>query len=201
MVTVSLRNFTFVLVAIPAFACDSEPEPEAEAEPVSTVKTTSKPTWTGLGKRKSPYVATCSHSGKQLEGSVGLSFFVQCPSGCTTGGVWGSGPYTRDSRICTAAIHSGVITDDGGLVVAKIAPGGTDYKSSEAHGVTSHNWSSYDTSLVVEAPRCDVDGTCSEEKKSSSTAASNKTRPKKTSPKKSTRDRTGPKRKGGKRGR
>jgi len=178
----SLRLILCALVAVSAFACGSDPEPEPTPAAQPAAKPAAKPTWTGLGTRTSPFVATCSHNGKQLEGSVGDSVFVQCPSSCTTGGVWGSGPYTRDSSICTASVHSGVITSAGGLVVATIAPGGTDYKSTKAHGVTSHTWSSYDTSLADAAPP-------------------SKAAPKKSSTKKSSQGRPGPKRKGGKRGR
>jgi len=154
----SLRRLSFALVAIPAFACGSEPAPASPepsaAKPAPAAPTPApKPAWSGAGTQSSPYVATCSNSGKDLEGAVGDSFFVECPSGCTSGGVWGSGPYTRDSRICPAAVHAGAVPSTGGLVVASIDPGQSDYPSTEANGITSSKWSSYDTSLGVAAPK------------------------------------------------
>jgi hypothetical protein len=43
---------------------------------------------------------------------------VNCPGGCTTapGSVMGNMIYDRLSSICKAAIHSGAMTDDGGLI-------------------------------------------------------------------------------------
>jgi len=94
----------------------------------------------------------------------------------------GSGPYTRDSSICTSAVHAGVITTSGGILVATIAPGGKDYTSTEAHGITSYTWSSYDTSPAVAAPPAEPHAA-----------------PKAASPKKSSSGRSGPRRKAGKR--
>ena len=60
------------------------------------------------------------------------------------GSVWGTGTYTDDSSICTAAVHAGVITpDDGGTVVIEIAPGQSSYQGSTAHGVTSNDYGEF----------------------------------------------------------
>ncbi len=46
-----------------------------------------------------------------------------CPAGFASGSVWGSGPYTADSDVCTAALHAGVIGPEGGKVMALAAEG------------------------------------------------------------------------------
>lgn len=69
--------------------------------------------------------------------------------------VWGSGPYTGDSSICTAAVHAGLIThEEGGSVT--ILAGGTveEYTGSESNGVTSSDYGAYGPSFVfVETER------------------------------------------------
>jgi len=104
----------------------------------------------GSGTKADPYVATCSDNGKELTGSQGDSFYVTCPANCTTGSLWGTGPYTRDSSICTSAVHAGAIAASGGLVKASILAGQENYAAGDANGVSSHSWPSYDSSLGVE---------------------------------------------------
>eukprot|EP00759_Apiculatamorpha_spiralis_P024938 PhF_6_TR28095/c2_g1_i2/m.41531 len=63
-----------------------------------------------------------------------------CPSGCTaqvSGLVSGSGPYTMYSSMCGAAIHSGVITDAGGLITVTWTGSNPVFTSTTAHGITS----------------------------------------------------------------
>ncbi|MBL4807657.1 MAG: hypothetical protein JKY31_10260 [Rhodobacteraceae bacterium] len=84
------------------------------------------------------------------------SYLCQCPTGFLTGSAWGSGPYTADSNICTAAVHSGVISMDGGTVVAFIAPGQTSYSGSPANGISTSNWGAYGDSIIVEAAQSEV---------------------------------------------
>ena len=136
-------GLTVALLAGIALACgEGEEGPTTEPD---------KPTMEGAGTKDDPYQASCSNYGKDLEGEVGASFYVSCPADCTTGSVWGTGPYTRDTRICTAGIHAGAIPTSGGLDKASIAEGKDSYEGSEANGVTSREWASYETSLAVEA--------------------------------------------------
>lgn len=136
-----------------ALACGSSDEPATDGGGGSTTTTTTTaPTsLPGAGTQADPYQATCSNNGKELSGDVGASFYVTCPADCTTGSVWGTGPYTRDSRLCTAAIHGGAIPVGGGVFKATIAAGQSAYEGSEANGVKSSSWGSYDTSLAVSA--------------------------------------------------
>ena len=67
------------------------------------------------------------------------------------GSVWGSGPYTADSDICTAALHAGAIDRDGGIVRLFDRPGQSSYDGSSANGVTTGGWGSYGQSFDVAA--------------------------------------------------
>lgn len=73
----------------------------------------------------------------------------RCPIGAS-GAIWGSGPYTSDSNICHAAIHSGVLTAErGGLVTVYSAPGQDSYAASTRNGVTTMAWGGYGSSFTV----------------------------------------------------
>ncbi len=136
-------GLTLALLAGIALACGEGDE--------ATTTTSDEPAMEGAGTQDDPYQASCTNYGKDLEGEVGDSFYITCPADCTSGSVWGKGPYTRDTRLCTAGIHAGAIPTSGGLVKASIAEGQDSYEGSEANGVTSREWSSYETSLAVEA--------------------------------------------------
>ncbi|GGL59237.1 LCCL domain-containing protein [Wenxinia marina] len=71
-------------------------------------------------------------------------------TGQESGTVWGSGPYTADSDICTAALHSGYIDNVGGPVFAVGTSGLDSYRGSELNGVTTRDWGSYGTSFVFD---------------------------------------------------
>jgi hypothetical protein len=63
--------------------------------------------------------------------------------------VWGSGIYTTDSSICTAAVHSGLITyEHGGTVTIELRPGRPIYGASERNGVTSSPYGAFHRSFV-----------------------------------------------------
>jgi hypothetical protein len=74
------------------------------------------------------------------------TYTCTCPAAGAPGAVWGSGPYTADSDICTAALHAGVIGQQGGSVTAILRPGEASYAESTANGVTTQRWGSYDSS-------------------------------------------------------
>ena len=91
-------------------------------------------------------VPSCSglaFTGPQMECS--------CDAGGSLGSVWGSGPYTADSNMCTAAQHAGVIGDGGGVISLIERPGQSSYSGSSANGVTTSDWGSYGQSYIVAA--------------------------------------------------
>lgn len=93
-----------------------------------------------------------SENARSHRGQNGTSFVHQCPPGGSFGSVWGSGPYTDDSSICTAAVHAGRIQQAaGGAVTVFIHPGRASYPGSAANGVTSSTFASYPGSFAFDA--------------------------------------------------
>lgn len=79
---------------------------------------------------------------------VGDRRTLNCSPGGPIASVWGTGVYTSDSSICTAAVLEGLITvADGGVVVAEVVNGQDSYKGSTANGVTSQDYPSYPLSF------------------------------------------------------
>lgn len=76
-----------------------------------------------------------------------------CGPGSAAGAVWGSGPYTADSDICTAALHAGAIGPEGGPVTAVGFPGQESYPGSSANGVMTSDWGSYGASFDFAPPQ------------------------------------------------
>jgi LCCL domain len=77
-------------------------------------------------------------------GQNGNSVPIECSPNGTRGGVWGTGTYTDDSSICTAAVHAGIITmETGGKVVIEIAPGQSSYQGSTANGIESTDYGQF----------------------------------------------------------
>lgn len=94
---------------------------------------------------------SCSQNAQTLRGDVGTSFKVTCPPGCGASTVWGSGIYSDDSSICSAAIHAGVaVPEAGGEFTVTIAPGQSSYASSSQNGVTTSSWGSWGRSFTVQ---------------------------------------------------
>ena len=79
-------------------------------------------------------------SQKQHEGQI---FTFQCPAAPKNqfyAPVWGTDIYTFNSGLCQAAVHGGMITQDGGLINVEIVAGESVYQGSERFGVTSKNY-------------------------------------------------------------
>jgi hypothetical protein len=71
------------------------------------------------------------------------SLLCSCPSEATANGsVWGADVYTDDSFICRAALHSGAIGTEGGLVFVVEAPGQSFYPAVTRNSVASGAWTS-----------------------------------------------------------
>lgn len=75
---------------------------------------------------------------------VGATFVYVCPPGGTASSIWGTGEYTDDSSICTAAVHAGKIgLAAGGTVTIQMHAGASSYVASVAFGVSSGSWGSW----------------------------------------------------------
>jgi len=92
-----------------------------------------------------------------LNGADGKTFTLACSPAGTAHPVWGSDIYTADSSICTAAVHSGLITyQQGGAVTIELRPGRTIYGCSERNGVTTSPFGSYQHSFVFKTPNTEA---------------------------------------------
>ncbi|KAA0234891.1 MAG: hypothetical protein EDR02_07590 [Actinobacteria bacterium] len=80
---------------------------------------------------------------------VGETVEIECPPDGEPTTIWGTGTYTDDSSICTAAVHAGLITlEDGGDVSIEVTEGEESYEGSEANGITSTDYGAWDGSFV-----------------------------------------------------
>jgi hypothetical protein len=92
-----------------------------------------------------------------LNGTDGQTFMLACSPGGSAHPVWGSDIYTADSSICTAGVHSGLVTyQQGGTVTIELRPGRTIYGSSERNGVTTSSFGSYQHSFVFKTPNTET---------------------------------------------
>ncbi len=72
------------------------------------------------------------------------------PSRFGTSGIWGTGTYTYDSNLCTAALHAGVVGDAGGPVSVRPIPDAGSYTGSIRNGVTSADYGAWQGAFVFE---------------------------------------------------
>jgi hypothetical protein len=70
-----------------------------------------------------------------------------CPPNFKSGRVWGSGVYTADSSICTAARHAGAIGKQGGPIWVQGAPGRSNYQGTTQNGITTGDYGNYGASF------------------------------------------------------
>ncbi|MFT4150507.1 MAG: LCCL domain-containing protein [Paracoccaceae bacterium] len=80
------------------------------------------------------------------------SYSCHCSAFAAQGPVWGSGPYTADSDLCTAARHAGVIGISGGNVTAWAAPGEAAYSGTTRNGIGTQDWGAYEQSFTLTPP-------------------------------------------------
>jgi len=75
-----------------------------------------------------------------------LSYF--CPPNGSPSTVWGTDVYSDDSSVCTAAVHAGAITFNGGVVRLVVQAGQTQYVGSERNGVTTSSYGTWGRSFA-----------------------------------------------------
>lgn len=87
---------------------------------------------------------------RHLRGQLGHRYTYSCPMHGTPSTVWGTGVYTDDSSVCTAAVHAGRITlARGGTVTIEIRTGRSSYTGTTRHGITTRSYGSWPGSFVV----------------------------------------------------
>ncbi|MBS1149767.1 MAG: protease [Myxococcaceae bacterium] len=95
----------------------------------------------------------CSQNVASLRYGPGATFVANCPEDCGSASkVWGDGLYTKDSPICKASIHAGVISKSGGKVKVTVQPGQDSYKGSTKNGITTEPYGSFGGSYTVADP-------------------------------------------------
>jgi hypothetical protein len=83
-------------------------------------------------------------------GANGKSFDYVCSQDGTFGPIWGTDTYTDDSSVCTAGVHRGVITrEGGGTVRIIIRPALARYVGTTRNGVTTEPFGTWDGSYEV----------------------------------------------------
>ena len=87
------------------------------------------------------YSAKCESTFHDVyfRGDPGSVFIINCPSYCdkTSYSVYGTGIYSIESSMCRAAIHSGVLTQEGGDVVIVKTYGQNKYYGTTMRGIVS----------------------------------------------------------------
>ncbi|WP_198424734.1 LCCL domain-containing protein [Spirosoma endbachense] len=79
---------------------------------------------------------------------IGKRVTYSCPAGGTAQSVWGTDIYTHDSSICTAAVHSGLITIQyGGGVTIEFIAGQSAYTGSTRNGITTNGYQNWGLSF------------------------------------------------------
>ena len=85
-----------------------------------------------------------------FRGKNGSRYVYTCPSYGVADSIWGTDIYTDDSSVCTAAVHSGLITlAGGGTVTIEIRPGEASYAGSTRNGITSSSYPAWSGSYVI----------------------------------------------------
>lgn len=84
---------------------------------------------------------------------IGDSAVYVCPADCGFNTAWGTDIYTYDSSVCTAAIHTGLLTRDGGSILVTRIDGQDEYVASERNGISSSGWGSWGGSFFLSAPK------------------------------------------------
>ncbi|WP_166827676.1 LCCL domain-containing protein [Thalassoroseus pseudoceratinae] len=71
-------------------------------------------------------------------------------TGDAIGSVWGTGTYTADSDLSTAAVHAGILkSGQTGVIRVTLLPGQEKYPNSTRNGVTTSAWGNYGASYRI----------------------------------------------------
>ena len=99
--------------------------------------------------------AGCTFEGRQIHGEPGSIHRVSCPAGCKAEQpswpvTWGTDTYAGHSRVCVAAIHAGLSSNEQGgeftLILAGKRPA---FRGSKRNGVESGDYGEFDTSFQL----------------------------------------------------
>jgi hypothetical protein len=153
-------------IVLSSAGCSKLKNENSTAAPVGGGQTSSSATNSNTGPPSPPAPPSSAGEGTpttweanatSLNGKDGETLTLACSPGGTAHPVWGSDIYTADSSICTAGVHSGLITyQQGGTVTIELRPGRTIYGCSERNGVTTSSYGSYQHSFVFKTPNTEA---------------------------------------------
>lgn len=145
---ITWRRSIVTLGAVALLAsCSTGTPPPAAAVPSGPGASTPTPTPAG---KNTPADLWATGAGF-LPGTPDAVAPFACPAGGHAGTVWGAGPYTADSSVCTAAVHAGLITfEKGGSVTVRRAAPQPVYGASIANGVTTSTYGAYANSFLFQ---------------------------------------------------
>jgi hypothetical protein len=124
----------------------------SDTAPSTSTPSTGAPS-SGEPGKPTPWEANAT----SLNGKDGETMTLACSPNGTLHNVWGSDIYTNDSSICTAAVHSGLITvQQGGTVMIELRPGRSIYGASDRNGITSQTYGSWPHSFVFKTANTDA---------------------------------------------
>ena len=88
-------------------------------------------------------------AGAYLTNAGDRALFI-CPPDGSEYSIWGTDVYTGDLSVCTAGVHSEMVTfEGGGQLIAELRPGEQSYVGTTRNGVTSRDYTSYASSFVL----------------------------------------------------
>lgn len=97
-------------------------------------------------------------SAAHLRNKLDQDSVFECPARGQLGPVWGSGVYSDESSVCSAAVHAGVINaNQGGTVTIRTRPAQTAYAGSERNGVITQESGSGQGSFVFLSSEMPID--------------------------------------------
>jgi LCCL domain len=141
-----------VMVISMDVAVPDDPRPSAVAPPSPTPEPIAADVQPA-GVAAAPLEGWQAHA-MEHRGQIGAVVEYRCPPGGSLAPVWGTGAYTDDSSVCSAAVHRGVIERNrGGRVVIVIQAGRDSYDGTTRHGVSSLAWDAWDGSFIVMVAR------------------------------------------------
>jgi hypothetical protein len=88
-------------------------------------------------------------------GVKGMRISFNCPASGSAHSMWGTGVYSSDSSVCTAAAHAGRITlAGGGPIVIEMRGGASSYISTYRNSLYSNSAGTTICSFAVVGPSC-----------------------------------------------
>jgi hypothetical protein len=88
-----------------------------------------------------------------MHGSIGKTFAFRV-TGRIDGSVYGTGTYTTDSNLATAAVHAGAIKNgETGVVRITMVPSPGAFAATTQNGVSSYPWGVYPAAYEIHVPK------------------------------------------------